>query len=110
MKTITGKAIKKPIPVDFILLEDTLSSYWDVYIFLHGTPPYAKDASHITKEKWWEYCTRCGHNGYMPLKTLESGQGTQNANIGDYILKGIYGECWPIKADIFERTYDIVNP
>ena len=27
------------------------------------------------------------------------------ANIGDYIIKGINGEFYPCKPDIFEKTY-----
>src|ERR1700753_4091534 len=98
----TGKAIKK-VPVEFFLLENTIPSMMAFYKFVHGKPPYEEPGSAITQDKWWEYCTACSHNGYMPLKTLESGEGTQNANFGDYILKGIDGECWPIKADIFAR-------
>lgn len=100
-----GIAIKKPISVSFIRL--TSATIWDTYEFIHGNAPYTLPASFITVGKWGEYCDNLINQGFMPLKTLESGEGTQNANFGDYILKGIDGECWPIKADIFERTYDI---
>ncbi len=106
----TGKAIKKPIPVEFIQLVKTWTGIRAAYQFIHGNPPYdLENASEMTRTKFEEYMDYCIHDGYMPLKTLESGEGTQNANFGDYILKGIDGECWPIKADIFERTYDIVE-
>lgn len=29
------------------------------------------------------------------------------ANIGDYIIKGIKGEFYPCKPDIFEETYEL---
>ena len=38
----------------------------------------------------------------LKIKTLE---GTMNVNYGDYILKGIKGEFYPCRADIFEETY-----
>jgi len=38
---------------------------------------------------------------YIP--TLE---GVMEASIGDYIIKGIKGEFYPCKPDIFEATYD----
>lgn len=38
------------------------------------------------------------------IKTLE---GTMHANYGDYIIKGIAGEIYPCKADIFEKTYEL---
>ena len=28
------------------------------------------------------------------------------ANVGDYIIKGINGELYPCKPDIFEKTYE----
>ena len=30
------------------------------------------------------------------------------ANIGDYIIKGVKGEFYPCKPDIFEQTYEQV--
>ncbi len=39
------------------------------------------------------------------IKTLE---GTMAANIGDFIIKGIQGEFYPCKPDIFEKTYEEV--
>jgi len=36
-------------------------------------------------------------------------EGTLYAYPGrDYIIRGIYGEEYPIKIDIFERTYDVL--
>ena len=39
------------------------------------------------------------------IKTLE---GIMVAKIGDYIIKGVNGEFYPCKPDIFEKTYDKV--
>lgn len=39
----------------------------------------------------------------MIIKTLE---GSMKANQGDYIIKGINGEIYPCKPDIFEKTYE----
>jgi hypothetical protein len=30
-------------------------------------------------------------------------------NFGDYIIKGVKGEIYPCKADIFEMTYELIN-
>lgn len=40
------------------------------------------------------------------IKTLE---GSHKADIGDYIIKGVKGEFYPCKPDIFEMTYDEVK-
>lgn len=40
------------------------------------------------------------------IKTLE---GDMFAHVGDYIIKGVQGEFYPCKPDIFEETYEIVE-
>ena len=40
------------------------------------------------------------------IKTLE---GNMKALIGDYIIKGVKGEFYPCKPDIFELTYEKVK-
>lgn len=42
----------------------------------------------------------------IKIKTLE---GHHFANIGDYIIKGVHGEFYPCKPDIFEETYEVVE-
>lgn len=39
----------------------------------------------------------------MIIHTLE---GTMTANIGDYIIRGVKGEFYPCREDIFEATYE----
>ena len=41
----------------------------------------------------------------VDIKTLE---GTMTAQPGDWIIKGIKGELYPCKPDIFEATYEAV--
>ena len=40
------------------------------------------------------------------IKTLE---GVMTASIGDYIIKGVNGEFYPCKPDIFEQTYELAE-
>ena len=40
------------------------------------------------------------------IQTLE---GEMIASKGDYIIKGIKGEIYPCKPDIFKDTYDLVE-
>lgn len=37
------------------------------------------------------------------IKTLE---GTQRVSLGDYIIRGVAGELYPCKPDIFAATYE----
>ena len=42
----------------------------------------------------------------LRIETLE---GTMTAEIGDWIIKGVKGEFYPCKPDIFEATYEAVS-
>ena len=44
-------------------------------------------------------------NGEAIIATLE---GAMRASIGDFIIRGVQGEFYPCKPDIFEQTYDKV--
>ncbi len=44
--------------------------------------------------------------GDLFIDTLE---GKMRANKGDFIIKGVSGEYYPCKPDIFEMTYEKVN-
>lgn len=41
--------------------------------------------------------------GGLVIKTLE---GEHIASIGDYIIRGVAGEFYPCKPEIFEKTYE----
>ncbi len=43
---------------------------------------------------------------WCEIKTLE---GTMKASAGDYIIRGVNGELYPCKADIFNKTYEEVK-
>lgn len=42
----------------------------------------------------------------MSIQTLE---GTMSARPGDWIIKGVQGEFYPCKPDIFAATYELVE-
>lgn len=42
----------------------------------------------------------------LVIKTLE---GDMKASIGDFIIRGVQGEFYPCKPDVFELTYEIVE-
>jgi hypothetical protein len=45
-------------------------------------------------------------NPYLLIDTLE---GQMRADIGDWIIRGVQGEHYPCKPDIFEATYEPVD-
>lgn len=86
---------KKPVVIEAIQLrEDTLS---EIYAFMgiKGKGSFSD----------------CGHgidpsDGKFKITTLE---GVHVANVGDYIIRGVSGEFYPCKPDIFNKTYDAVE-
>ena len=72
----------------------------------------------LVGEDWfWDAVTRndiITHNfgkfypkpAWCEIITLE---GTMIARSGDYIIKGVNGEIYPCKADIFHQTYEEVE-
>lgn len=61
----------------------------------------------------WDFCTLAYFNTdfetgdlCLMIQTLE---GAMEASVGDYIIKGIKGEFYPCKPDIFALTYDEVT-
>ena len=45
-------------------------------------------------------------NNNLYIETLE---GNMNVSVGDYVIKGIAGEFYPCKPDIFKETYETVS-
>lgn len=44
-----------------------------------------------------------------PALLIPTLEGEMTANLGDYIIKGVNGEFYPCKPDIFEKTYEPVD-
>jgi hypothetical protein len=40
---------------------------------------------------------------YLAIRTLE---GEMRADVGDFVIRGVRGEFYPCKPDIFEATYE----
>jgi hypothetical protein len=46
----------------------------------------------------------------LALFTIQTKEGALTAREGDWIIKGVQGEFYPCKPDIFEVTYEPVDP
>lgn len=63
-----------------------------------ATPEWIRDAAN-EGTIWWSG----GYHGHFTIKTLE---GEMRADYGDWIIRGVKGELYPCKPDIFAATYD----
>lgn len=88
---------KKPVIIQAIQLKKNDESIKDCLEFLGST--YKKDLD-INDELESIYMG----NG-ININTLE---GVHHASFGDYIIKGVKGEFYPCKPDIFKNTYEAV--
>lgn len=64
------------------------------------------DGSLASLKEVMEFCQHrafVNSSGELRINTLE---GIMDAQIGDFIIKGVKGEFYPCKPDIFEQTYE----
>lgn len=95
-----NKYRKKPVVIEAVLWNG--KNLLEVTRFMSG---YFELERAIDRERFDDYISIVENDG-LKINTLE---GVMNANIGDYIIKGIQGEFYPCKPDIFEATYEIVK-
>lgn len=53
-----------------------------------------------------EWCNGFQFKSGIQIETLE---GIMVASIGDYIIKGVQGEFYPCKPEIFYKTYELYS-
>lgn len=91
---------KKPVVIDAI--QWTGKNLREVITFTDGSPDTR--STHAAM-KWEEYEDLVKRDG-LKIYTLE---GKMSAIVGDWIIKGVKGEHYPCKVDIFEATYEVVD-
>lgn len=89
---------KKPVTISAIKWTGDNLAY--VIFFTDGRMPLM-GGGHAGM-KWEEYEDLVDRDG-LKIFTLE---GKMKADVGDYIIRGVKGEYYPCKPDIFEMTYD----
>jgi hypothetical protein len=90
---------KKPVVIDAV--QWTGQNHREMYDFLERKPD-----SYIEAFGKNFYINHDKVKGGLIIKTLE---GEHLASIGDYIIRGVNGEFYPCKPDIFEKTYERVD-
>jgi len=77
---------KKPIVIEAVQWNGMNEE--EIYLLTHGKANY------------------CANECRMFIPTLE---GDMEASVGDFIIKGVNGEFYPCKPDIFQKTYEEVD-
>lgn len=78
---------KKPVVIEAMLWDGGQKSAYEIV-------DWSKDAVTLNPSK-----------RELLVKTLE---GTLHISTGDYVIKGVQGELYPCKPDIFNATYEEV--
>lgn len=83
---------KKPVEIEAIEFMDTPERIEEIFNFMENET------------------MRVDYSVYgRPAVLIETLEGTMRADVGDYIIKGINGEFYPCKPDIFKKTYEEVE-
>ena len=83
---------KKPVVIDAVVF--TRNNFEEIVSFTNGT------AHTLRIERRPDGKCTC------IIPTLE---GEHIATEGDYIIRGVHGEFYPCKPDIFAKTYEVVE-
>ena len=96
---------KKPVIID--ALQWTGTNKREMFDFLtNGNCPEEYITSDLPVVSDNFYIDKWKVPGGLIIKTLE---GEHLASIGDYIIRGVHGEFYPCKPDIFRKTYEEVE-
>lgn len=90
---------KKPVVIEAVQWDG--KNHREMFNFLGG-----EDTDYITASGVNFYIDWDKVEGGLIIKTLE---GEHIASLGDFIIKGVQGEFYPCKPDIFEKTYELVG-
>jgi hypothetical protein len=54
-------------------------------------------------------CSPSFNDAGQPILKIQTLEGVMTANINDWIIKGVAGEFYPCKPDMFEKTYEVMD-
>lgn len=94
-----GKFRKKPVVIEAVqLTPDNIEEVGD-WVMDHVLATVQPDAD--------VSATVTGLDAHLDINTLE---GTMRADINDWVIRGVKGEFYPCKSDIFDATYEPETP
>lgn len=84
---------KKPVVIEAVQWDGTLDSFTNI----HAAFPELQNARFFN------------HKGSYIEWSIYTLEGSHKVTPGDFIIKGVKGEFYPCKPDIFEATYELVT-
>jgi hypothetical protein len=100
-----AKYRKRPLKVEAIKIVGVSGDHEDCEIAIEGD----------SRALWFQQALEKGvgevgglwvfHNR-LCVGTLE---GTMRADVGDFLVRGIAGEIYPVKPEVFEQTYEPIS-
>ena len=96
-----AKFRKKPVVIEAVRLEKSLDSVGEAVGFVYGYKEDDADAYNFG-----DTVANVLSDEGLYIHTLE---GRMKADFGDWIIRGVAGEFYPCKPEIFEATYDAVT-
>lgn len=81
---------KKPVVIEAVQWHPALTN---------GNPPDWLSAAIAGGKVYYQ-------GGESPHLTIETLEGAHRADVGDWIIRGVKGELYPCKPDIFAATYE----
>lgn len=91
---------KKPVVIEAV--QWTGENLREIICFTDGPPETRTNHAGMMWEHYDDFVARDG----LKIFTLE---GKMDASIGDWIIKGVKGEFYPCKPEIFAATYEAVE-
>jgi len=87
---------KKPVTIDAILISDAIKN--------------AHDSNCVDQELWVRENFDKGKIVFgQNCIYIETDEGTMRGESNDYLIRGVNGEIYPCKPDVFEKTYEPAN-
>lgn len=106
---------KKPVEIEAMQWDGTAAGATPIIDWVldgNGTARYDgpdagdPDCPSIGGHKVFHYRPSCSYNDQDPHITIATPEGVMRAAPGDFVIRGVQGEFYSCKPDIFEQTYE----
>lgn len=99
----------KTKPCEIEAVQWTGNNIKEILVFMKQIPhvdyyPATNGFDEVRFQEW--IYNKTDLNNKITINTLE---GDMKVSVGDYIIKGLRGEFYPCKPDVFEKKYEVIE-